>query len=86
MKTDSKSEELSKPEPAESFLIDIVNVKSTNMMRNLGCVFDRAEVVDEGTVKIMGHDGGGPGNEHTIVEILVRKGPAYKSPKELTNS
>ena len=70
------------PSPAESFEIDFMTSQGqeiTKAMGDMGFRFQRGEP-DTGIVRYHGNRNNGDG---TTVEIIIRKGKDYKSPKEI---
>ena len=68
-----------KPEPAESFAIEYMNTAEgvTGMMRKLGFIEQGASAPDENTVIAKGRKSDG-----TTIELTIKKGDNYISPKE----
>jgi hypothetical protein len=74
-----------KPEPAESFLIEFLNVKGQETIRGLsemGFLYSGSRREGDDKVVITGESQNGDG---TTIEITITKGADYKSPKELAD-
>jgi len=74
-----------KPEPAESFLIEFLNSKGQETIRGLsemGFRFLSAKHEGEDKVVITGER---QNEDGTTIEVVITKGPNYKSPKELAD-
>ena len=78
------SEKEWKPEPAESFEIEFLNTKTEEVrkaMLEIGdFVFKRSGQEGENSVYFEGER-----NDGTKIKIVIEKGSAYKSPKEIAD-